>query len=72
MMILEIKYKKVKIVNGNLIIWNKYRWNIEKWIMRKLMSLIFERKKFMSRWRQSLVNVRSPSYLKQKTFDDCL
>ena len=72
MMILEIKYKKVKIVNGNLIIWNKYRWNIEKWIMRKLMSLIFERKKFMSRWSQSLVNVRSPSYLKQKTFDDCL
>ena len=72
MMILEIKYKKVKTVNGNLIIWNKYRWNIEKWIMRKLMSLIFERKKFMSRWSQSLVNVRSPSYLKQKTFDDCL
>ena len=26
---------------GNLIIWSKYRWNIEKWICGKLTSLTF-------------------------------
>ena len=30
-----------EILKGNLIIWSKYRWNIEKWVLRKLMSLIF-------------------------------
>ena len=29
------------MLNGNLIIWNKYRWNIEKWIFGKLISLTF-------------------------------
>ena len=29
------------MLNGNLIIWNKYRWNIEKWIFGKLISLNF-------------------------------
>ena len=33
--------KNVKILNGNLIIWNKYRLNIEKWIFGKLISLTF-------------------------------
>ena len=27
---------------------------------------------FTSRWSQNLVNVRSPSYLKQKNFEYCL
>ena len=27
---------------------------------------------FTSRWSQNLVNVRSPSYLNQKTFEYCL
>ena len=30
-----------KMLKGNLIIWIKYRWNIEKWILRNLISLIF-------------------------------
>ena len=31
-----------------------------------------EVEEFMSRWSQSLVNVRSPSYLIQKIFQYCL
>ena len=30
---------------GNLIMWIKYRWDIEKWIFGKLISLIFLMKK---------------------------
>ena len=30
---------------GNLIIRNKYRWHIEKWILENLISLTFEMKK---------------------------
>ena len=33
------------MLKGNLIIWNKYRWNIEKLIFRKLISLTFKMKK---------------------------
>ena len=35
------------MLKGNLTIWYrcKYRWNIEKWILRKLMSSIFYMKK---------------------------
>ena len=33
------------MLKGNLIIWSKYRWNIEKWIFGKLISLIFQMKK---------------------------
>ena len=33
--------KNIKMLKGNLIIWNKYRWNIEKWIFGKLISLTF-------------------------------
>ena len=29
-------------------------------------------KEFISSWSQSLVNIRSPGYLKQKIFDYCL
>ena len=36
-----LEKKNVKTLNGNLIIWSKYRWNIEKWIFGKLTSLIF-------------------------------
>ena len=34
------------MLKARLIIWNKYRWNIEKWIFGKLISLIFQMKKF--------------------------
>ena len=40
--------------------------------VKKFNFLNEEVDEFMSRWSQSLVNVRSPSYLKQKTFDYCL
>ena len=33
--------KKVKMLKGNLIIWSKYRWNIEKYIFEKLISSTF-------------------------------
>ena len=33
------------MLKGNLIIWNKYEWNVEKWIFGKLTSLNFYMKK---------------------------
>ena len=33
------------MLKGNLTIWSKYRWNIEKWIFRKLIGLTFLMKK---------------------------
>ena len=33
------------MLKGNLIIWSKYRWNIEKWMFEKLISLTFQMKK---------------------------
>ena len=33
--------KNVKTLKENLIIWSKYRRNIDKWILGKLTSLIF-------------------------------
>ena len=40
--------------------------------VKKFNFLNEEVEEFMSRWSQRLVNVRSPSYLKQKTFVYCL
>ena len=63
------------MLKGNLLIWSKYRWNIEKWVFVNLISLIDlneEGEKFISRWSQNLINVRSPSYLEPKTFEFCL
>ena len=63
------------MLKGNLLIWSKYRWNIEKWVFVSLISLIDlneEGEKFISRWSQNLINVRSPSYLEAKTFEFCL
>ena len=36
---------KKKMLKRNLIIWSKYRWNIEKLIFGKLISLTFSIKK---------------------------
>ena len=33
--------QKMNSFKTKLIIWNKYRWNIEKWILGKLISLTF-------------------------------
>ena len=54
------------MLQGNLIMQGKYRWNIEKWSFRKIMSLIFlneEVEEFASKRSQSFVNVRSPGWL---------
>ena len=40
--------------------------------VNELNILNEEVEEFMNRWSQSFVNVRSPSYLKQKTFKHCL
>ena len=43
--------------------------------IRKVNGLKFlneEVEKFTDRWGQNLVNIRSPSHLKQKTFEYCL
>ena len=37
--------KNVKILRQNLTIWSKYRWNIEKSVFGKLISLFFSMKK---------------------------
>ena len=39
----EVKneYFEHKMLKGNLKIWREYRWNIEKWIFGKLISLTF-------------------------------
>ena len=63
------------MLKGNLLIWSKYRWNIEKWVFVNLISLIDldeEGEKFITRWSQNLINVRSPGYLEAKTFEFCL
>ena len=33
------------MLKGNLIIWSKYRQDIEKWVFGKLISLILEMRK---------------------------
>ena len=33
------------MLKRNLITWSKYRWNTEKWIFGKLISLTFQMKK---------------------------
>ena len=46
--------------------------DIEKVNEFNVLSFSEEVQDFTSRWSQNLVNVRSPSYLKQKTFEYCL
>ena len=35
----------IKMLKENLLIWSKYRQNIEKWIFGRLISLTFQMKK---------------------------
>ena len=42
------------------------------WKVNESDFLDEEVEEFTSRWSQNLVNVSSPSYLKQKTFEYCL
>ena len=66
----EIKCQNVKRKLNNI-----YRSNTEKWIFIKINQFNFlneEVEQFTSRWSRNLVNVRGPSYLKQKAFEYCL
>ena len=44
---------------------------MEYWEVHEL-NFLNEVEEFTSRWSQNLVNVRRPSYLKQKNFEYCL
>ena len=46
------------MLKGNLITWSNYRWNIEKWVFRKLMSLTFLMKKLRN---SRMCGVKKPS-----------
>ena len=62
------------MLKGKLIIWSNYRQKIQKWIfgVTDFNFLNVEVEEFSNGWRLYLVNVRSPSYLKQKTLEYCL
>ena len=47
-------------------------WEMSIWIVNEFNFLNVEVKEFTSRWSQNLVNVKSPCYLRQKTFKYCL
>ena len=49
----------------------EYR-EMDLWKVNEFNFLNEEVEEFTSRWSQNLVNVRSPSYLKQKIFEYCL
>ena len=49
----------------------EYR-EMDIWKVNEFNFLNEEVEDFTSRWSQNLVNVRSPSYLKQKIFECCL
>ena len=46
-------------------------WEIDIWKVKKFKFLNKEVEEFTSRWSQNLVNKRSTSYLKQRTFGYC-
>ena len=54
--------EQVQIENSEMDIWKVNEFNF----------LNEEVEKFSNRWSPNLLNVRSPSYLKQKTFQYCL
>ena len=47
-------------------------WEMGIWKVNKLNFGNEEIEEFTTSWSQNLVNTRSPSYLKQKTFEYCL
>ena len=47
-------------------------WEIDIWKINEFNFSNKEVEEFTSRWSQNLVNLSSPSYLKQKTFEYCL
>ena len=44
-------------------------WEMDIWKVNELNFLNEEVEEFTSRWSQNLVNLRSPSCLKQKNFE---
>ena len=66
---LKIKLQNCQNFKRKLIISSKYRWNYWEAYIEKVSEFNFlneETEDFTSRWCQRLVNVTSPSYLKQK------
>ena len=47
-------------------------WEADIWKVNEFNFLNEEVEEFSNRWCPNLVNVRSPSYLKQKTFKYCI
>ena len=47
-------------------------WETDIWKVNEFNFLNEEVEEFSNRWGPNLVNVRSPSYLKQKTIQYCL
>ena len=47
-------------------------WETDTWKVHGFNFLNEEVEEFSNRWSPSLINVKSPSYLKQKTFQYCL
>ena len=43
-------------------------WKMDIWKVNEFNFLNEEVEEFMSRWNQNLVNIKSPCYLKQKSF----
>ena len=71
----ECNNNNVKILYGNSIIWEEIQmkyWEVDNEKVNEFNFLNKEVEEFMSRWTQSLVNVRSTSYLKQRSFEFCL
>ena len=46
-------------------------WEMDIWKVNDVHFLNEEVEELMSRWNQNLVNIRSPTSLKQKTFEYC-
>ena len=59
------------MLKENLIIWSKY-WEMDYWKVNEFNILNEKVEAFSDQSSPNLVNVRSPSYLKKKTFKYCL
>ena len=46
-------------------------WEMDTWKVNKFNFLNEDVEEFTIRWSQNSVNLRSPSYLKEKTFECC-
>ena len=72
MNILKINFQNVKMeLNDMQQVQMEYR-EMNIWNVNEFNFLNEEDEEFTSRWSQKLVNVRTPSYVKQGNFEYCL